>query len=206
LIQFDPSHPQGPFHSARSLGNDAVIGKGNTGMPGMYFYRAILIEPNEHEVIVSVTPGRIENTVTADPDQTDTSPEAVVTYDSLEPAPDERVKIKPEKLYLNTGDTATWVVSGLEEGMFVTFHFETLEGGTSTNLTGPFASFSAMAGGAGEVRAQGTGFMKGAGASGTPPESIPAHFQYKIRVWNADGTPAGGHDPAIDNLGPPIPG
>lgn len=46
FIQFQAPSPQfGPFHSVRSLGNDSVIGKGNTGNPGPYSYRVLLLNP-----------------------------------------------------------------------------------------------------------------------------------------------------------------
>lgn len=204
FIQFQGTDRQGPFHSVRSLGDDAVIGKGNTGQPGTYLYRPILLDPQAEVMITSGSLGQIVTEVLLG-QEVDTSPEAFVTYHPQAPA-DEKIEVKPDRLRLNTGDTASWVVSGLAEGLIVTFHFNTPEGGTSANRTGPFASFSVVAGGGpGQMRMYGTGFMTGAG-SDTPPESIPAEFSYTIKVWNAEGELVGHHDPAIDNLGPPIPG
>lgn len=205
FIQITSSGRFGPFHSMGSLGNDSVVGKGNTGQAGPYSYRALLLDPATGATITSGSEGTIDNKAT----EVDTSPEARVV---VTPNPDPQaepgflVEITPFTLCLNAGDTATWTVSGLQEDMFVTFHFvEDEEGTSSKNRTGPFASFTGMAGGgAGEVRAHATGFMTGAG-SHTPPASIPARFRYGIRVWSAAGDPLGGHDPAIDNLGPPIP-
>ncbi len=206
FIQFQD--PQlGPFHSVRSLGNDAVIGKGNTGQSGTYTYRAILLDPDTGTTMTSGYVGEIDNQV----EEADTSPEAqvVVTPNpDLSPgAPKYLVDVTPDTLCLNAGDTAIWAVSGLEPDTFITFHFEKSDDHTtSTNRTGPFAAFIGMAGGGnGELRAHATGFMTGAG-SPTPPESIPARFTYWIDVWSVQGEHLGGHDPVIDNLGPPIPG
>lgn len=201
FIQFQAPAPLfGPFHSARSRGNDSVIGKGNTGVPGMYTYRAVLLDPETEQMITSAWLGGIYNEVTSD--NADTSPEAFATYHPGAPA-GQQITVTPDSLCLNNGDTALWVVSGLQEGMFVTMHFDAPEGGRSANRSGPFAALCAVAGGAaGEMRLHGTGFMTEAG-SDTP---IPARFSYTIKVWDADGTLLGSHDPAIDNLGPPIPG
>lgn len=203
----------GPFHSVRSLGNDSVIGKGNTGQTGTYSYRALLLDPKTEAMVVSdYQEARIIN----QSGQADTSPEAQVLVTPARGAgsssPRVDVQVTPDTLSLNAGDTATWVISGpgLTADMFVTFDF-TLEsdGSASKNRTGPFASFFTTAGGdrgdgQAEIRAHATGFLTGAGAH-TPPESIPARFQYNIRVWSTEGGPIGGHDPVIDNLGPPIP-
>ena len=205
FIRFTSSGHFGPFHSAGSLGNDSVFGKGNTGQVGQWSYRALLLDPATGATITSGSEGEIDNRAT----EVDTSPEAqVVVTRNPDPQAEPRflVDIIPSALCLNAGDTASWTVSGLEDGMFVTFHFiEDESGTTSKNRTGPFASFFGMAGSeAGHIRAHATGFMTGAGAH-TPPASIPARFRYGIRVWSAAGDPLGGHDPVIDNLGPPIP-
>lgn len=203
FIQFEGSQ-LGPFHSVRSLGNDAVIGKGNTGQPGAYTYRAILLDPETGATMTSGYVGEIDNQV----EDVDTSPEAQVVVTPILGSNPRRVEVRitPDTLRLNTGDTASWTVSGLEPDTFMTFHFEKADDGTtSTNRTGPFAAFMGMAGGGnGELRAHATGFMTGAG-SPTPPETIPARFSYWINVWSVQGEHLGGHDPAIDNMGPPIP-
>jgi len=207
FIQFQAPSPQfGPFHSVRSLGNDSVIGKGNTGHAGPYSYRVLLLNPKTGEPEFS----QYQEDGIDNQGQVDTSPVAFVQYTAHSADP---IRVTPDSLRLNAGDTATWVIRGLEEGMFVTFNFtnaaDTADDTASANRTGPFSSFFAMAdGGSSEervVRAHATGFMTGAG-SDTPPDPIPAQFRYWIHVWNSDGTPAGKHDPVIDNLGPPIPG
>jgi plastocyanin len=203
----------GPFHSVRSLGNDSILGKGNTGQTGTYSYRAVLLDRKTETVVVS---GYQEAGIVNQAGQVDTSPEARVVVTPVPGAgssnPRVDVQVIPDTLSLNAGDTATWVISGpgLTADMLVTFDFTLDPDGTaSKNRTGPFSSFYTMAGGVQggeevEIRAHATGFLTGAGTH-TPLESVPARFHYNIRVWSTAGGPIGGHDPVIDNLGPPIP-
>jgi hypothetical protein len=184
----------GPFHSLRSFPGGYLLGKGNTGVSGDYPYTAWVLDPASSKPVASAD-GTIGNAASTP----DTSPEARVVFDESLPEP-ERLKVDPPVLRLNPGDTATWVVSGIPDGAFVTFDFGTREG-SSEPMRGPFTAFYLVPGDEkGSARACGIGFV-----TKTEPKPSRSTYSYNIRVWDEKGTHLGWHDPAIDNIGPPIP-
>ncbi len=185
----------GPFHSLRSWYESdqepGFIGKGNIG-PGeleRFTYTAWALDPAAGGPRASGT-GTIHNAATLP----NTSPEARVTFNPNAPK-SERIQVSPELLRLNPGDTATWEVSGMPPGAFATMHFKTPEGSPMR----PFAAFYLVPGdGQGTARASGIGFAV------KQDEPVPDRFTYSVCVWGADGKLLDGHDPTIDNIGPPI--
>ena len=116
-----------------------------------------------------------------------------MTFDHNQPE-GEKVVVSPDTIRINEGDTVNWTVTGLRPGHFVTFQFLDSEGLPAIL----FKSFSLLPGeGPGEARASAMGFLAGEKGQGS--------YTYQIRVRSEAGDLLGGHDPAIDNIGPPIP-
>ncbi len=192
----------GPFHSLRSAGNSAVLGKGNIGSVSLagtsdhnqYNYTAMILRMGERDPIATGA-GKITNQAT----RVDTSPEVFVTYDPDPKLPlSQAIKVIPDPVSLNPGDTATWYFSNLPEGAFANFLF-TLDG-VQTPANGPFVNFYAMSGGLAAVQASGTGFAVVPLGENQP---WPAKITYYLEVRNLEGVLIGSHDPVIDNLGVP---
>ena len=186
----------GPFHSLRSLGNTAVVGKGSTGSgPGSYDYTAMILQAGSRDPIATG-----DGKITSQATQVDTSPDVLVTYN---PAPGltlaEAITVTPDPVRLNPGDTATWYFSNLPEGAFANFLF--LLEGMPPSQNGPFVNFYAARGSdPSSVRASGTGF---AIAPVGEVQSWPAKIIYLVELRNQDGVLLGNHEPVIDNLGVP---
>jgi hypothetical protein len=187
----------GPFRALRSyqgpdIAQPVLVSKGHlarTSPDGdRHSYTVMILQP-EAELPVATATGTILNLADSD----DSSPDVLVTcaYDPV------KVTVYPEALRLNEGDTANWRVTGLRDGDFATLQFLPAEGSPDP-MRGPFMSFSLLPGEGSEVRATAMGFVAGAAA---PPRS----FTYQIRVRDKDGKLLDGHDPTIDNIGPPIP-
>ncbi len=192
----------GPFHSLRSFSNTQVLGKGNVGLADLagnrYDYTAMILRAGEKDPIATGV-GTITNKAT----RVDTAPEVFVTYD---PTPglklSEAIKVIPDPVSLNPGDTATWYFVNLPEGAFANFLFVPDSLAPSLRVAnGPFMDFYACDGsGPVTVRASGTGF---AAAPLPENEAWPRNFTYHLEVRNPEGVLIGSHDPVIDNLGVP---
>jgi hypothetical protein len=188
----------GPFHSLRSWYDPdkqrmCFIGKGNLGPSELkdFTYTAWALDPAAGRSVASGT-GTVHNAATLQ----DTSPEARVTFNPEAPQ-SQRIRVSPEILSLSPGDTATWEVGGMPPGAFATLHFKTPDG---EPMRGPFTAFYLVPGdGQGTARASGIGFAV------KEAEPVPDRFTYSVCVWDAEGKLLDGHDPAIDNIGPPIP-
>lgn len=197
FISFAQPLPRlGPFYSLRSYSNNLFLGKGNKGTPGDFPYTALILHPDQKTAIASAT-GTINNQSRVK----NTSPEIEVTYE------DGVLNLCPEPLRLNTGDTATWRFVNLPDDAFACFQFDpvtdsqgkTVQG--TTGASGPFLAFNACRiDGAGVVEASGMGFT-----AAIPVDQRPKQFTYHLQLRRWDGTFLAGHDPIIDNLGPPVP-
>ncbi len=180
----------GPFHALRSYGGLQIVSKGHlpsTGS-GSHAYTAMILKAEEAHPLASKQ-GTIVNHATAG----EPLPDVLVTFDPDKPE-GEKVVVSPDTIRINEGDTVNWRVSGLRPGHFVTFQFLDSEGAPARL----FKSFSLLPGeGPGEARASALGFLAGEKGQGS--------YTYQIRVRSEAGDLLGGHDPAIDNIGPPIP-
>lgn len=184
----------GPFQALRSYGGMQIVSKGHLPSTGSaagdsHAYTAMVLKAEESHPRASQQ-GTIVNHATAE----EPLPDVLVTFNPEKPE-GERVVVCPDRIRINEGDSVSWRVTGLRPGHFVTFQF--LDGeGASARL---FKSFSLLPGESpDEARASAMAFLAMAGAA-------PSSFSYQIRVRNAAGELLGGHDPAIDNIGPPIP-
>lgn len=181
----------GPFHALRSYGGMQIVSKGHLPSTGndSHAYTAMILKAEELHPRASQG-GTIVNHATAD----EPLPDVLVTFNPDQPE-GEKVVVSPDPIRINEGDTVSWRVTGLRPGHFVTFQF--LDGeGAPARL---FKSFSLLPGeDPGEARASALGFLAGEGAA-------PSSFSYQIRVRSEAGDLLGGHDPTIDNIGPPIP-
>ena len=184
----------GPFQALRSYGGMQIVSKGHlpraeSADGNSHTYTAMILKAEEVHPRASQQ-GTIVNHATAE----EPLPDVLVTFDHDKPE-GEKVVVSPDTIRINEGDTVNWRVTGLRPGHFVTFQF--LDGeGAPARL---FKSFYLLPGERpGEARASAIGFLAGAGAA-------PSSFSYQIRVRSEAGDLLGGHDPAIDNIGPPIP-
>jgi hypothetical protein len=192
----------GPFRSLRSYQGPSVelptiVSKGHlarTSSDGdRCSYTAMVLQPAA-ALPVATAQGTIVNLA----DRDDSSPDVLVTctYGHAHTG-DVKIAVFPDPLRLNEGDTANWKVTGLRDGDFATLQFLAVEGSPDP-MHGPFMSVSLLPGEGSDVRATAMGFVAGATAA-------PRSFTYQIRVRDAAGNLLGGHDPTIDNIGPPIP-
>lgn len=187
--------PFGPFQCLSLWRDDAtgkghVMGKGNSGIPGRYSYKALVISPN-NEVATSIGHSYIENHSIVK----DTSPHAVVFH-----LPGKKdLSILPPNLKLQVGETATWHIVGVPEDHFVTFDFPEF---TSDPLTGPFTSLElnrTLVEGPIAIR-----IANGEGYKGALDPAKSKQVVYRIQVRDAAGKViARGDDPLIDTLGDP---
>ncbi len=192
----------GPFRALRSyqgpdVAQPTLISKGHLARTSAggdrHSYTAMVLDPAA-ELPVATATGTLLNLAESD----DSSPDVLVTctYDPENPE-DVKITIYPEALRLNEGDTASWRVTGLRDGDFATLQFLPAEGSPDP-MRGPFMSFSLLPGEGSDVRATAMGFVAGA-------TTAPRRFTYQLRVRDKDGNLLDGHDPTIDNIGPPIP-
>lgn len=200
FISFKPEAGKfGPFHSLRSHGTDSFLGKGNKGEgEKTYDYLALILNLNDDKAAASGN-GTIHNHVS----QKDTTPDIKVIYDEQA----KTITVIPNEVCLNVGDTATWYFEGVPHHSFVCFKFGSATAADGTPVeemdgaSGPFVAFNACKDEAGMVQASGMGFV-----AAIPPYRWARKFQYHLQVRDWDGRLLAGHDPIIDNLGPPAPG
>lgn len=186
----------GPFYSLRSCGNDLFLGKGNKGTRGIFPYTALILHLDKRTAVLSAT-GTIDN----QSDQKDTSPDVEVTFEN------NVLTVSPYRLRLNAGDTATWRFTSLPDNAFVCFKFGSVTDpqgkavqGTD-GASGPFLAFNACrVDASGVVEASGMGFT-----AAIPVDQRPGQFTYHLQLRDWNGNLIAGHDPIIDNLGPPVP-
>ncbi len=199
FISFDPKVAKfGPFHSLRSHGNDSFLGKGNKAEQKDFPYLALILNLKDKNPIASGS-GTVHNRAT----KKDTAPDVTVTYD-----PDaQTLDVSPNPLCLNVGDTATWSFVNVPVNAFVCFEFEPAAAADGTPVeemagaSGPFVAFNACRSEGGTVQASGMGFV-----ATIPVDRWPKSFTYHLQLRCWEGNFLAGHDPIIDNLGPPAPG
>ena len=197
FISFAPPLARlGPFHSLRSYSNNLFLGKGNKGILGDFAYTALILHPDEKNAIASGT-----GTITNRSGKKNMSPDIEVSYDN------GVITVRPEPLCLNAGDTATWRFVNLPDDAFACFQFDPVTDSQgnpvpgTAGASGPFLAFNACrVDGAGVVEASGMGFT-----AAIPVDQRPGQFTYHLQLRRWDGTFLAGHDPIIDNLGPPVP-
>ena len=200
FISFKPETGKfGPFHSLRSHGRDSFLGKGNKGEgEKTYDYLALVLNLKEDHALASGS-GTISNHVS----QEDTTPDIKVIYNEQAGT----INVIPQEARLNVGDTATWYFEGVPSNAFVCFKFGSATAADGTLIeemdvaSGPFVAFNACKDEGGTVQASGMGFV-----AAIPPYRWAKQFQYHLQVRKWDGELLAGHDPIIDNLGPPAPG
>lgn len=195
FISFEPSVPKfGPFHSLRSHGNRSFLGKGNTAVRAENRYVALILDLGREDPVASGS-GTIKNLAL----NRNTAPDITVTYVPKGPENPENpiIHVSPDPVPLNVGDTATWWFVNTPANSFACFKFESADG---NHTAGPFVAFSANSGGTGTVQASGMGFV-----ALIPPDQWPKTFTYYVELRSWDGKFLAGHDPMIDNLGPPVP-
>jgi hypothetical protein len=181
----------GPFHSLRTYDEAMhIVSKGHVAKSehateNYHAYTVMILPPDKDSPVASQA-AMIVNEVTAG----DPLPDVQVTFNPG----DSSIDVSPDRIRINEGDIVNWRVTGLPAGAFVTFQFLDEEGAPARL----FKSFSLLPGEGSDVQASAMGFLAGAGAA-------PSSFSYQIRVRDQDGNLLGGHDPAIDNIGPPIP-
>jgi hypothetical protein len=213
FISFAPPLPRlGPFSSLRSCSTATdkfFLGKGNKGPAhgGDYEYLALFLDPESDAPFASGT-GRIDNLATRE-DAAREVADIVVTYSQVN-NPDGSVErildVAPDPVALNTGDTAIWHFENLPAEAFACFKF-TLDPARVPSMReeafGPFTFFEARNGDdPGAVQASGAGF--GMAIPRDERGQAPT-FTYHVEVRDWNGERLASHDPAIDNLGPPIP-
>jgi plastocyanin len=199
FISFQPEAGKfGPFHSLRSHGTDSFLGKGNKGEAGRDFSYAALILNLEKDHAAASGSGTIHNSVS----KKDTTPDIKVIYNERA----NTITVTPDEVSLNVGDTATWYFEGVPPNAFVCFKFGSATAADGTPIEemdgacGPFVAFNACKDEGGTVQASGMGFV-----AAIPPDRWARQFQYHLQVRDWDGRLLAGHDPIIDNLGPPAP-
>ena len=185
----------GPFYSLRSCGDNLFLGKGNKGTINDFPYTALILKLDEPNAIASAT-GTIDNQC----DQKDTSPDVEVTFEN------NVLTVSPNPLRLNAGDTATWRFPNLPSDAFVCFKFDSVKDSQgnpvqgTTGASGPFLAFNACrVDASGVVEASGMGFT-----AAIPVDQRPGQFTYHLQLRHWNGSSIAGHDPIIDNLGPPV--
>lgn len=197
FISFAPPLPRlGPFYSLRSCGDNLFLGKGNKGTPGDFPYTALVLQLDKDNATASGS-GTINNRS----EQKDTSPDVEVSFKN------NVLTVSPDPLRLNAGDTATWRFVNLPPDAFVCFKFGSVTDpqgkavqGTD-GASGPFLAFNACrVDASGVVEASGMGFT-----AAIPAEQRPGQFTYHLQLRDWNGKLLAGHDPIIDNLGPPVP-
>ncbi len=191
-LRFENSPGLGPFHSLRTGSPNVVVGKGNTGVEenATFHYKAMLLNRTGKGVVAV---SKEEASVTQKSAKRDTTPDVTVTYLGKGIA----LRVEPYDLALNTGDTALWHFEGFLEGHFATFQFE-----VTPSDPHPFVDFYVtppQPGSSGTFRANGIGF----GVNLDPKK--PKRLTYHVQVRDQDGKIVSNDDPAIDNLGPPVP-
>jgi len=191
-LRFENAPALGPFHSLRSgSSSEALVGKGNTGThtDNRFRYKALLLNRNLEEGVLATSQ---EAWVTQKAAGPDTTPDVTVTYQGE----GQKLLVEPYTLALNRGDTALWHFKGFPEGYFATFQFEVAPGGAH-----PFVDFYVtppQPGSSDTFRANGIGF-------GVNLDAQPTRLEYHVQVRDSDGRIVSNDDPAIDNLGPPVP-
>lgn len=191
-LRFKNAPRFGPFHSLRSSSGTVVVGKGNPGssseIPLEYRYEAMVLNRTEPGVLAVSEEGIVLQQAAAK----DTTPDVTVTYQGE----GQPLLVEPYRVRLNVGDTAVWHFLDFPQGYFATLQFDPTQGSPFTDfyITAPLPGQPV-----GTFRANGIGF----GMNGSP--EVGASLNYHVQVRNQYGTIVSSDDPAIDNLGPPIP-
>lgn len=204
FISFAPPAPQfGPFSALRSLDYRSFLGKGHRKIgekEALYEYEALILTFKQDDPVASGA-GTIHDRAT----KQNTSPEILVRYSEVKGIGGKGIQpileITPNPVGLNRGDTATWIFENLPPNAFPLLQFtpEPTSSGAPAGA-GPFVAFNASTGQDLSVRASAMGF-----AVYFPDPALHPTFTYHIEVRDWQGKRLAGHDPAIDNLGPPPP-
>lgn len=202
-LRFGNAPAFGPFHTLRTLAQDSIVGKGNTGATSTtHSYQAMLLTRKEPGVLARSAQATLLQE-TAPPN---TMPDVTVTYRD-----GKELQVVPDRIGLNLGDTATWHFREFPSGYFATLQFDPLPDGASPH---PFADFYVTAPLPGQppgtFSAYGIGYRTQ--IIEDSPESyairvldLPELLNYHIQVRDSEGTIMSTDDPVIDNLGPPVP-
>ena len=181
-----PGQPFGPFVALKPV-NNTVTGIGNSGQTGSYSYTAMVLNQNGPLAISERVNASVENTS----DATDTVFEAIglITYNPEDSPP---LQVSPSPLNLGSLQRATWLIEGLPEEAFITFHFD----GFPDPLTGPFTTF---------LLSQAFGTTRLAVGTGLdiPPETQGNPVPYFVEVRDPLGAVIASDDPVIEPLGTP---
>lgn len=183
------NQPFGPFQGLKPSGH-SVIGVGNSGVPGMYSYTALVLN-QDGPLATSEEVAVIGNLS----DKVDTVSVALglIVYTPGDPP---AVVVTPPILRIHGVHTVVWLIEGLPDEYFVNFHFGDF---FLDSMNGPFSSF-VLSRSYGNTRlAVGTGFGSGSRTQGAPLDSIP----YFVSVRNSLGTMTASDDPTIEPLGTP---
>lgn len=112
------------------------------------------------------------------------------------PNDDETITIKPDpfQIPLAVGDSAIWLVSGLQSGFKVIFDFD-IDNDAPNGVFGNLGPKVERTSDGSEIEIDGDSF--------NPPNLSQLDYHYGILVLNSAGDQVGNKDPQIDNLGQP---
>lgn len=188
-ILFDSNAGFGPLQDM-ALGGNLILGRGNNGQTGTYSYIPQLLDASGVRAASPQT-GSVQNLSSTQ----DTSPMTVIPCQIQEGT--NAVTIGDiDTLNLFTGDTAFWVVTGLNSNFFVNFRFLLSSGDLAT---GPFESLVFNNG----LDGNGSAMVAAIGLNFKLPTDASNPLTYHVEVRDTSGVVVAHQDPQIDNLGAP---
>jgi hypothetical protein len=185
-----PNQPFGPFVTLQSSSGNTVTGSGNSGIPNVYSYTALVW--NQSGPVASSQERAIVNNLS---DMMDTVSTALA-WVFYTPGDPPVVMVGPARFRPGSLKTLIWLIENVPEDFFVTFHFYQF----ADSMTGPFSTFSISRAFGTTRLAVGTDFGAGSRTTGSSEDNIP----YFVEVRDSQGVVvASSHDPVIEPLGTP---